>query len=117
MFFEDLKEDILAFVYPNDATRTFHTFFCPPLRMVALSADGQVLFDRSDVSSWRFVKLPACRYVIETGSKDDYRPYMDTILSLSPDLPQTRCAGCQHPHGQFVVCLTGRSRGRHPPHS
>ena len=87
MFAKDLKEDILAFVYPNDAPRTFHTFFCPPLRMVAVSADGQILFDEV-VSSWRFVKLPACRYVIETGPKNEYRAYMDTILSLSPNLPQ-----------------------------
>jgi hypothetical protein len=87
MFAKDLKEDILAFVYPNDAPRTFHTFFCPPLRMVAVSADGKILFDEV-VSSWRFVKLPACRYVIETGPKNDYRAYMDTILSLSPNLPQ-----------------------------
>ena len=87
MFSKDLKEDILAFVYPNDAPRKFHTFFCPPLRMVAVSADGQILFDEV-VSSWRFVKLPACRYVIETGPKNEYRAYMDTIISLSPNLPQ-----------------------------
>ena len=35
------------------------------------------------------MKLPACRYVIETGPKVDYRPYINTILSLSPDLPQS----------------------------
>ena len=87
MFSKNLSEDILAFVYPQDAPRTFHTFFCPPLRMVALSADGQVLFDQV-IQPWKFVKLPACRYVIETGPKNDYRPYMDTILSLSPTLPQ-----------------------------
>ena len=40
MFFDNLNEDILAFVYPTDAARTFHTFFCPPLRIVALSAEG-----------------------------------------------------------------------------
>lgn len=87
MFARNLSEDILAFVYPQDAPRTFHTFFCPPLRIVALSADGQVLFDQV-IKPWKFVKLPACRYVIETGPKNDYRPYMDTILSLSPTLPQ-----------------------------
>src|SRR5512140_3694025 len=45
MFSKDLKEDILVFVYPNDAPHTFHTFFCPPLRMIAVSDDGQILFD------------------------------------------------------------------------
>jgi hypothetical protein len=87
MFSKNLHEDILAFVYPQDAPRTFHTFFCPPLRIVALSADGKILFDEV-VSTWRFVKLPACRYVIETDPKNDYRSYMNTILSLSPELPQ-----------------------------
>jgi len=58
MFSKNLHEDILAFVYPEDAPRTFHTFFCPSLRIVALSADGRILFDKA-VSSWRFVKLPS----------------------------------------------------------
>ncbi len=88
MFMRNLNEDILAFVYPTDEARIFHTFFCPPLRIVALSAEGQVLFDEV-ISKWRWVKLPACRYVIETGPKADYRPYVNTILSISPDLPQS----------------------------
>ena len=87
MFSKDLREDVLAFVYPQDAPRTFHTFFCPPMRMVALSADGEILFDEV-ISKWQFVKLPACRYVIETGPKNEYRSYMNTILSLSPSLPR-----------------------------
>ncbi len=88
MFMQNLNEDILAFVYPTDEARIFHTFFCPPLRIVALSAEGQVLFDEV-ISKWRWVKLPACRYVIETGPKVDYRPFVNTILSISPDLPQS----------------------------
>jgi hypothetical protein len=88
MFMQNLNEDILAFVYPTDGARAFHTFFCPPLRIVALSAEGQVLFD-DVISKWRWVKLPACRYVIETGPKVDYRPFVHTILSTSPDLPQS----------------------------
>ncbi|MFT3892734.1 MAG: DUF192 domain-containing protein [Anaerolineales bacterium] len=86
MFSKDLQKDILVFVYPSDAQRTFHTVFCPPLRMIALSVDGRILFDEV-VSTWRFVKLPACRYVIETAPQTDYKPYMKTILSLSPTLP------------------------------
>lgn len=87
MFMDSLNETVLAFIYPTDGARTFHTFFCPPMRIVALSAEGQVLFDEI-IGKWKWVRLPTCRYVIETGPKVDYRPFMDTILSLSPDLPQ-----------------------------
>ncbi|MEK6752739.1 MAG: hypothetical protein AABZ00_10780 [Chloroflexota bacterium] len=88
IFFDNMNENILAFVYPTDAARTFHTFFCSPLRIIALSADGEVLFDQI-VPPWKFVKLPECRYVIETGPKVDYRPFVNTIISISPDLPQS----------------------------
>lgn len=87
MFMETLNETMLAFIYPTDGTRTFHTFFCPPMRIVALSAEGQVLFDEVIVK-WKWIRLPICRYVIETGPQVDYRPFMNTILSLSPELPQ-----------------------------
>lgn len=87
MFMKSLDESILAFIYPTDSVRTFHTFFCQPLRIVALSASGEVVFDEV-ISKWRLVKLPICRYVIETAPDVDYRPYQNTILSLSPDLPQ-----------------------------
>jgi len=88
MFSQPLTREVLAFVYAADATRTFHTFFCPPLRIVALSADGQILFDEI-ISKWRFVKVPACRYVIETDPQVDYHPFLDTIISTAPDLPQS----------------------------
>ncbi|MCK6585635.1 MAG: hypothetical protein L6Q49_21240, partial [Anaerolineales bacterium] len=87
MFMRNLSRDVLAFIYPTDEARTFHTFFCPLMRIAALSAEGRVLFDEV-ISKWRFVKLPPCRYVIETGPKVDYRPYVNTILSVAPDLPQ-----------------------------
>lgn len=87
MFMKDLHNEVLAFIYPSENKRTFHTYFCPPMRMVALSAEGQVVFDEV-ISTWRWIKLPACRYVIECGPKVDYRPYIQTILSISPDLPQ-----------------------------
>jgi hypothetical protein len=88
MLFKDLQENVLAFVYPTATARPFHTFFCPPLRILALSADGQILFDQV-ISKWRFVMLPACQYVIETGPKVDYHPYINTILSVAPGLPQS----------------------------
>ncbi|MBI5933877.1 MAG: hypothetical protein HY867_09230 [Chloroflexi bacterium] len=87
MFMRDLKEDVLAFIYPSIAARTFHTFFCPPLRIVAFSSHGCILFDEV-ITKWRFVKLPPCQYVIETGPKVDYRPFVSTILNVAPDLPQ-----------------------------
>ncbi len=88
IFFDNMNENILAFVYPNDSKRLFHTFFCPPLRIAALSADGEVLFDQV-IRPWKFAKLPECRYVIETAPEVDYRPFIKTILSLSPELPQS----------------------------
>lgn len=88
MFLPDLREDVFVFVYSHEARRTFHTYFCAPLRIVALRADGTPVLDQV-ISRWKFVKLPACRYVIETHPKTDYRPYMNTILSLSPALPMT----------------------------
>ena len=87
MFMPNLNREVLAFVYPTEEARRFHTFFCPPMRIVALNAEGEVLFDEI-ISKWRFVMLPACRYVIETGPKVDYRPYLQTVLSVTPDLPQ-----------------------------
>jgi len=88
MWMRDLKEDVLAFIYPTAAVRTFHTFFCPPLRIVALDTEGQVLFD-GVITKWRFVKLPACQYVIETAPKVNYHPFIPTIIKVAPDLPQT----------------------------
>jgi hypothetical protein len=59
---------------------------------VALSAGGRILFDEI-LSKWRFVKLPACRYVIETDPQVDYQPYIEKILSITPDLPQSGALG------------------------
>ncbi|WKZ52712.1 MAG: hypothetical protein QY329_08210 [Anaerolineales bacterium] len=88
MLMRDLKEDVLAFIYPSAVARTFHTFFCPPLRIVALNAQGEILFDEV-ITKWRFVKLPACQYVIETAPKVNYQPFIPTIIKVAPDLPQT----------------------------
>ncbi len=101
MFLRDLREDLFVFVYPREGPRTFHTFFCAPLRIVALGVDGIPLFDQV-VSPWKFVKLPACRYVIETHPKTEYRPYVNTILSLSPTLPQS---GAMEPGVRFDSLL------------
>ena len=87
MFMESLNDTVLAFIYPGEEKRTFHTFFCPALRMIALNAEGEVVFDEV-ITRWKWVRLPDCKYVIETGPRVEYRPFMNTIHSLSPDLPQ-----------------------------
>jgi hypothetical protein len=87
MFSSSLNDEMLVFFYPQSAPRTFHTFFCPPIKMIALDADGQVVFEET-VTKWRFVHLPACKFVIETGPVVEYRPHMDTILSYQPSFPQ-----------------------------
>lgn len=87
MFSSNLNDEMLVFFYPESAPRTFHTFFCPPMKMIALDADGQVVFEET-VTKWRFVHLPACKFVIETGLDVEYRPYMETILSYQPSFPQ-----------------------------
>jgi hypothetical protein len=87
MFVSSLDEEILVFLYPHSAKRTFHTFFCPPIKMIALDEDGQVVFEQV-VSDWRLVRLPACKIVIETAPQVDIQPYMESILSYKPPFPQ-----------------------------
>jgi len=87
MLSSSLNDEMLVFFYPENAPRPFHTFFCPPIKMIALDADGQVVFEET-VTKWRFVHLPACKIVIETGPVVEYRPYMDTILSYQPSFSQ-----------------------------
>ena len=39
------------------------------------------------IPRWQWVRLPTCRYVIETGPGVDYRPFMDSIISSTLELP------------------------------
>jgi hypothetical protein len=87
MFMKSLEDTVLAFIYPTADKRTFHTFFCPPLRIVALDADGQEVFNEV-ITKWQFVKLPACCHVLETAPQADYRPFIQAVLSVTYDLPQ-----------------------------
>jgi hypothetical protein len=57
------------------------------MRIVALSANGHVLFDEV-ISKWKLVALPAAQYVIECGPQVDYLPFIDTIVNSAPELPQ-----------------------------
>lgn len=82
MFQQSLKEDLLVFLYPAPAPRTFHTFFCPPLRMVALGEQGEALFDQV-IQPGRLVRLPACRIVLECDPKTEFKPYVESILSVA----------------------------------
>lgn len=82
MFQKSIHEDLLVFLYPARATHLFHTFFCPPLRMVALEDQGDVLFDQV-IQPGRFVRLPACKIVLECGPKTEFKPYVETILSVA----------------------------------
>ena len=64
MFQRGLGRRILVFLYPRAERRLFHTFFCPPLRILALSGEGERLQD----GLWpknRLVRLPATRLVVE----------------------------------------------------
>ena len=88
MFTKNLNDEILVFFYPESAPRTFHTFFCPPIKIIALDEEGQVIFEQV-VTKWRFVHLPACKFVIETAPQVDTLPYMESILSYNnPPYPQ-----------------------------
>jgi hypothetical protein len=64
MFRKRVGDTGLAFLYPFAAPRLFHTFFCPPLRLLALSEQGGIVFDRVTPPN-RFVRLPATRLVLE----------------------------------------------------
>jgi hypothetical protein len=88
MFTKNLNHEMLVFFYPRSAPRTFHTFFCPPIKIIALDEEGEVIFEEV-VTKWRFVHLPACKYVIETAPQVDIEPYMESILSYTdPPFPQ-----------------------------
>ena len=87
MFSKDLNDEILVFVYPHNAKRTFHTYFCPSIKITALDEDGQVVFEQV-VSDWRLVRLPPCMFVIETAPQVNIQPYMESILSFKPPFPQ-----------------------------
>jgi hypothetical protein len=62
---DDLLGQFFAFIYPFEADRTFQTFFCPPLRLVAFSEEGAKIFDEV-VSKGKFVRIPPTRLIIES---------------------------------------------------
>ncbi|PIZ25741.1 MAG: hypothetical protein COY47_04315, partial [Chloroflexi bacterium CG_4_10_14_0_8_um_filter_57_5] len=69
----------LIFGYPFAASRLFHTFFCPPLRIAAYAAKGtehdlvhdlEKVFDRL-VPPWRFVRIPKALFIVEVNPGDN----------------------------------------------
>ena len=74
MFRRELGENIFVFIYPKKAPRLFQTFFCPPLRIVALEKENnlrsKILFEKV-VFPWHFVSLPPA----------------DLIVEMAPDIP------------------------------
>jgi hypothetical protein len=89
MFQRHLGETVLLFAYPHPAPRLFHTFFCPPLRIIALDDDGESLFDQV-TSPGQFVKLPACRLVVEADPGCNLTPAF--LSELTRDAQQLRIA-------------------------
>lgn len=81
MFRRALKET-LVFLLPEGSARLWHTFFCPPVRIVALDKRGQCVYDET-VTDWRFVRLPGCRIVLEMNPGVNYRRYLPDILSAA----------------------------------
>lgn len=71
MFRRELDDDVLVFVYRKPGKRTFHTWFCPPLHIVALDADGRVIFDQVFAGGQgQFVPLPADTQIVVEASPD-----------------------------------------------
>ena len=64
MFKRTLGDHVLVFLYPHPAPRLFHTFFCPPLRIITLDGGGVVRSEQV-VAPNRFARLPASQIVVE----------------------------------------------------
>jgi hypothetical protein len=84
MFKKSLRDNTLVFVYPHPAPRLFHTFYCPPLRILALNDEGEILFDEV-IPPNRFVRLPSTRFVIETNPDTVILPA--DLQTLARNLP------------------------------
>ena len=89
MFHRHLGDTVLLFAYHHPAPRLFHTYFCPSLRIIALDDDGETLFDQV-VSPGQFVKLPACRLIVEADPNHDLSPAF--LRELARNVPKARTA-------------------------
>jgi hypothetical protein len=84
MFAKSLKEELLVFLYPTETAHIFHTFFCPPVRMVALNQKGKPIFDKV-MQPNRFVRLPKSKIILEGATDMEYLSYVEQILSKAND--------------------------------
>jgi uncharacterized membrane protein (UPF0127 family) len=80
MFRTGLGDSGLVFLYPASAPRLFHTFFCPPLRLTALSEKGEVIFSRV-IAPFSLVRIPPTRQVVEADPAAP-QPSQREFLSL-----------------------------------
>lgn len=75
-----LGDTVLLFAYPIAAPRLYHTFFCPPLRIIGLN-QRQIVFNQV-VPPWRFVPIPDADVIIECDPTFQV-PQIETILELA----------------------------------
>ncbi len=73
MFRRVLGSEVFLFTYGRPAERIFHTYFCPPLRILALTDEGHPLVD-SVVQPGKFVRLPPARLIVECAPELDLTP-------------------------------------------
>jgi len=109
MFRRTMEETVLVFAYPVAAPRLFHTFFCPPLRLIALDEQDQIAFERA-VPPNRFVPLPASRIVIETAPDFDCASHLPEILcAIAEFSPQAAGWDESTPVKDLLFALIARS--------
>ena len=61
---------VLVFPYRKAGRRIFHTFACPPLRIIGLNDEGHVTFDRVVMPN-SFVVIPDAKFVVEADPTFD----------------------------------------------
>jgi hypothetical protein len=68
MFRRRLGENIFVFPYPKKSRRLFQTFFCSPMRILALEKtddqSAKIVFEKV-VSPWHFIPLPPADLIVE----------------------------------------------------
>lgn len=85
MFRSTLEQSILVFCYPQPVRHLYHTFFCPPLRITALSDDGKIAFSES-FTSGTFVRLPPARIVLESAPDVSPEEVVDIVAAQRPEV-------------------------------
>src|SRR5690349_24828768 len=76
-----LGNEILAFVYPIPAPRIYFTFFCPPLRIVAIDIKKRLAVFDKVIQPSKFVLLPPTHLVLEMDPDVEYNDVLENILA------------------------------------